>query len=281
MAARGDARPAASGAALHGRGHELETIRTLLAAAPAGSGGVLVVEGEPGAGKSTLLEAAAAAAAPFQVLRARGIQSEAELAFAGLTELLSPLMAQPPLTESLPPEQLRTLRTALDARGTAPVGQLPLATAVLALLTTAARQRPVLALVDDAHWLDGSSLAAVGFVARRLATAPIALIVARRGPEPEIGAANAVELRLRGLDPEAARRLLADLGVEARAGGNLTELNSESRDISTEHRNAPSPEQRNAAAENPTRIRLASDEFDRLLAETRGNPLALIEMARL
>src|SRR3954468_24736937 len=105
MAARGDARPAALGTALHGRGHELDTIRTLLAAARAGTGGVLVVEGEPGAGKSTLLEAAAAEAAGFEVLRTRGVQSEAELAFAGLTELLAPLTAQPALTEGLPPEQ--------------------------------------------------------------------------------------------------------------------------------------------------------------------------------
>ncbi|NUR62628.1 MAG: ATP-binding protein, partial [Catenulispora sp.] len=117
MAARGDARPAASTTVLHGRGPELDTIRTLIDAARAGSGGVLVVEGEPGAGKSALLEAAAAHAAGFQVLRARGIQSEAELAFAGLTELLAPLAE---LAEGLSPEQHRTLRTALDARGTAP-----------------------------------------------------------------------------------------------------------------------------------------------------------------
>ncbi|GAA1972464.1 hypothetical protein GCM10009838_35100 [Catenulispora subtropica] len=282
MAARGDARPAASGTVLHGRGHELDTIRTLIAAARAGTGGVLVVEGEPGAGKSALLEAAAAVAADFEVLRTRGIQSEAELAFTGLTELLAPLTE---LAGGLPPEQHRTLRTALDARGTAAVGQLPLATAVLALLTAAERRRPVLALVDDAHWLDGSSLAAVGFVARRLATAPIALLVARRGAEPKIGAADAVEVRLRGLGAEAARGLLADLGVEARAGAaNLS-------DLSVEEEPRDDPDERREASSSPSsprepwpaaaHLRLAADEFDRLLAETRGNPLALIEMARL
>ncbi|NUP46455.1 MAG: ATP-binding protein, partial [Catenulispora sp.] len=134
MAARGDARPAASTTVLHGRGRELDSIRTLLTAARAGNGGVLVVEGEPGAGKSALLEAAATHAASFEVLRTRGIQSGAELAFTGLTELLAPLTERAELTAALTPEQHRTLRTALDARGTAPAGQLPLATAVLALL---------------------------------------------------------------------------------------------------------------------------------------------------
>jgi DNA-binding CsgD family transcriptional regulator len=282
-------RPAASGTVLHGRGHELDTIRTLLATARAGTGGVLVVEGEPGAGKSALLEAAAAEAVGFQVLRTRGIQSEAELAFTGLTELLAPLTE---VADSLPPEQHRVLRTALDARGTAtaPIGQLPLATAVLALLTAAARRRPVLALVDDAHWLDGASLAAVGFVARRLASAPIALLLVRRGPEPKIGAADAVEMRLRGLGAEAARGLLADLGVEARAGaGNLTDLSVEENrrdrlDEQHEHRASASSASSGSSASpgsSAARLRLAADEFDRLLTETRGNPLALIEMARL
>src|ERR1051326_7325632 len=91
MAARGDGRSAVPDTVLHGRGRELDAIRTLITAARTGSGGVLVVEGEPGAGKSALLDAAAQFAPDFEVLRTRGIQSEAEFAFSGLAELLAPL----------------------------------------------------------------------------------------------------------------------------------------------------------------------------------------------
>ncbi|MFL6111554.1 MAG: AAA family ATPase [Catenulispora sp.] len=270
MAARGDGRSAVSGTVLHGRGRELDAIRTLIAAARAGSGGVLVVEGEPGAGKSALLAAATEFAPDFEVLRTRGIQSEAEFAFSGLAELLAPVSE---LMAGLVPEQQRALRSSLDAGGGggASTGRLALATAVLALLTSAARRRPVLVVVDDAHWLDGSSLAVVGFVARRLAGTPIALLAARRGPEPQVGV-DAVELRLQGLGAEAARGLLADLGVRARFGARI-ELDAED-----ERREPLAP----SAREHPSpHLRLAPDEFDRLLAETRGNPLALIEMARL
>src|SRR4051794_8782558 len=136
--------------------------------------GVLVVAGEPGIGKTALLRAAAAAASG-RVLRATGIEAESELPFAGLHELLRPVLA---LTEALVPRQAQALRSALEGGAT---DRFAVSAAVLSLLAEAA---PVLAVVDDAQWLDRAPAGAPALAAPRLGADRVALLVG-----PRVGAA--------------------------------------------------------------------------------------------
>jgi DNA-binding CsgD family transcriptional regulator len=222
---------------LLGREAELARIDELLGAAREGTSGVLVIRGEPGIGKSALLEHAAQAPG-VTVLRARGIESEVELGFAGLHELLRPVLDA---LERLPAPQAAALRGAL---GLAPaVAERHLAGAgTLGLLATLAETAPVVVLVDDAQWLDRPSAAALLFAARRLLADAVAVLVAVRAGEPSaFDDAGLGELRLDGLAPAAARELLAAHAgrpvaadtadwLHAATGGNplaLTELAAE------------------------------------------------------
>ncbi len=180
--------------------------------------GVLVVTGEPGIGKTALLRAAAAAA-PARVLRATGIEAESELPFAGLHELLRPVLS---LTSALVPRQAQALRSALEGGAT---DRFAVSAAVLSLLAEAA---PVLAVVDDAQWLDGASADALAFAARRLDAEGVALLVGlRAGATSPLAAPGVSTLALGPLDPVAARALAARDGrpeavddVVAAAAGN-------------------------------------------------------------
>src|SRR4051794_38134750 len=135
---------------LVGRATELDRLRALAAEPAAGRSGVLVVTGEPGIGKTALLRAAAREApAGLRVLEATGGESESELPFAGLDELLRPVLE---LTERLAVHQARALRAALAGGGAA--DRFAASAAVLGLLAEAA---PVLAVIDDAQWLDAAS----------------------------------------------------------------------------------------------------------------------------
>ncbi|GGY03969.1 transcriptional regulator [Streptomyces djakartensis] len=162
--------------------------------------------GEPGIGKSALLEEAVAESAGMTVLRATGIEMEAELAFAGLDELVRPVAG---LIGRLPPVQARALRTALSlAEGPAP-DQLTLGAATLTLLTDAAATTPVLVAVDDAHWLDEASTHALLFAFRRLQAEAVAvLITARNGEGCRFTEAHLPALTLAGLAPAAAAALV-------------------------------------------------------------------------
>ena len=172
---------------LLGRESERAAIERLLADARVGTSGVLIVSGEAGIGKSALLGHAASAATGMRVLSARGIEREASIPFAGLLELLRPVLEH---VEHLPPPQAAALRAAL-ALGPGVGGErLVIGAATLGVLASAAEERPVCVLVDDAHRLDEPSAEAILFAARRLLADPVAIIVgvrsarSRRSPAP-------------------------------------------------------------------------------------------------
>ena len=153
---------------LVGRQREREAIDRLLQAARDGSGGVLVLYGEPGVGKTALLDYAVEAEREFRVARASGVEGEMELPFAALQHLCASFLA---LMERLPDPQRDALAVAFGlSAGPSPTPFL-VGLAVLGLLSEAAEQQPLLAVVDDAQWLDRASARALAFVSRRSAIA--------------------------------------------------------------------------------------------------------------
>jgi DNA-binding CsgD family transcriptional regulator len=192
---------------LHGREPERARLAALLNEARAGKAGSLVLRGAPGIGKSALLDDVAVPA-EFVVLRAQGLESEFPLAFAGVHQLLRPLLAS---LEALPEPQAHALRVAFgDEQGPA-VDPFLIALATLTLLTKAAEDRPLLCLIDDAHWLDTASAEALLFTARRVHADRLALVfTARDGDVRTFVAEGLPELTLGALPDEAARSLLAE-----------------------------------------------------------------------
>ena len=221
---------------LTGRRSECGVLDRLVDAVRAGESRALVLAGEPGAGKTALLDYLAGRASGCRVARATGVQSEMELAFAGLQQLCAPMLDG---LERLPGPQRDALRTAFGlSAGPAP-DRFVVGLAVLSLLADAAAGQPMVCLVDDQQWLDRASAQILGFVARRLGAEPVGLVFAARVPGGEL--AGLPELAVQGL-PEADARALLD---------SVT------------------------AGPLDARVR------DRIVAETRGNPLALLELARL
>jgi len=221
---------------LYGRDAERSAVTALLDAARNSRSGVLVLRGQAGAGKSALLQDAVEQASDLQVLEARGIESEAELAFAGLHQLLRPILGQ---VDRLPGPQATALRAAFGLEQGRVDDRFLVSVAVLSLLAEAAERRPVLCVVDDAHWLDEASANALFFVARRLeAEGVVVLFAARDGDPRRFGAVGLPELEIGGLDGVAVAALLAE----------------------------------RAAVPVDPQVR------DRLLERTGGNPLALVEL---
>ncbi|MFF0311107.1 LuxR C-terminal-related transcriptional regulator [Streptosporangium sp. NPDC004379] len=191
---------------LHGRERERADLDALVRAAAASRSGVRVLVGEPGAGKTALLDYAATRAGGFTVLAARGVPSESRLPFAALHRLVRPLT---PLVDGLPEPQRRALAVALGrAEGPAP-DRFLISVAVLSLLSEAAERGPVLAVADDAHWMDAPSLDALAFAAARLEAEGVALLAARRPDHPPVfqGLPTA---QVGGLEAEAAGRLVRE-----------------------------------------------------------------------
>jgi DNA-binding CsgD family transcriptional regulator len=222
---------------LAGRDPERATIAALLDAARSGAGGALVVRGVAGSGKSTLLADALGSASDATVLRTSGVESESPLAFAALQRLLWPLRGR---IGTLPAPQQAALRAALgEAEGDGDRFLAFLGT--LSLLADAAEESPVIAVVDDAHWLDDASAAALLFVARRLQAERLALVFAVRDGEAHgFDAPDLPTLSLGGVTGEAAGAVLS-------SAANGTEVDPAVR--------------------------------DRVVAATGGNPLALVELA--
>src|SRR2546428_3042841 len=159
------------------RRSEREVLDRLLKAVRGGESRVLVVRGEPGVGKSALLEYVASRASGCRVARAAGVQTEMELAFAGLQQLCAPMLDG---LERLPAPQRDALGTAFGlTTGLAP-DRFLVGLAVLGLLSEVADERPLVCLVDDAQWLDRASVQALEVVARRLLADCVALGVAVR-----------------------------------------------------------------------------------------------------
>ena len=221
---------------LYGRDAERSAVTALLDAARDSRSGVLVLRGQAGAGKSALLQDAVEQASDLQVLEARGIESEAELTFAGLHQLLRPILGQ---VDGLPGPQATAMRAAFGLEQGRVEDRFLVSVAVLSLLAEAAERRPVLCVVDDAHWLDEASANALVFVARRLEAEGVVMLFAARDGDPRrFGAVGLPELEIGGLDGVAVTALLAE----------------------------------HAAVPVDPQVR------DRLLEQTGGNPLALIEL---
>lgn len=221
---------------LAGRERERAVVVALLEAARGGAGGALVVRGIAGSGKSALLSDVAATVSPARVLRTSGVESESPLAFAALQRLLWPLRGR---TATLPGPQRKALQVALgEAEG--PGDRFLTFLGTLGLLADAAEQSPLLVVVDDAHWLDDASEAALLFVARRLQAERIALLfAAREGSEYRFDAEGVPSISLDDIHGEAADAILRTHG---------------------------------AGTVDPA-VR------DRLVTSTGGNPLALVELA--
>jgi DNA-binding CsgD family transcriptional regulator len=192
---------------LYGREPERARLRALLDAAHDGHSEALVVRGPAGIGKSALL-AELASDPRFLVLRAHGLESEFPLAFAGIHQLLLPLL---PLLDTLPDPQVHALRVAFgDAQGPA-VDPFLIALATLALLTEAADAQPVLCLVDDIQWLDAASSEALLFTARRVHADRVALVFSvRDGDVREFVADDLPDLEVPALSGQAAQAVLSD-----------------------------------------------------------------------
>jgi DNA-binding CsgD family transcriptional regulator len=227
--------PVLGGAQLTGRRSECERLDRLIEAVRAGESRALVIRGEPGIGKTALLDYVADHASGCLVARAAGVQSEMELAFAGVHQLCAPMLDH---LELLPDPQRDALRTALGiSPGSAP-DRFLVALAVLGLLSDVAEQRPLICLVDDEQWLDQASAQVLTFVARRLQAESVGVVFGARKPSDDL--AGLPELVLEGLREEDARALL------------------------------------DSVLPGPLDVRVR----DRILAETHGNPLAMLELPR-
>ena len=195
-------------ASLLGREAEVEVLSELLSGVD-GGGSALVLRGDPGIGKSRLLSEAVALARrrEIRVLATTGVQSEAQLAFGGLQQLLRPVRAQ---ATKLTPTHRTVLEAALGLGDDQPPERFRIAMAALDLLSEAATDGPLLLVAEDAHWLDQPTVDVLGFIARRLDSDPIILLVAAREGYPTVFSAREFpELRLQPLDPQSADRLLA------------------------------------------------------------------------
>jgi DNA-binding CsgD family transcriptional regulator len=191
--------------------------------------------GEPGIGKTALLEFAVSSAAGFEVVRATGIESEMELAFAALHQLCAPMLDRLTL---VPGPQRDAMRTAFGLADGRPPDRFLIGLALLSLFSEVSDHSPVLCVVDDAHWLDRASAHALAFVARRLGADRVCLLFGTRDVPTEFK--GLPELVLDGLDDGASRALLA----------------------------------------SEVRVPLDKRVRDQIVAETRGNPLALLEWLR-
>src|SRR5438034_6355241 len=198
-----DSRLRGGGAGLADRRAECAVLDQVIDAVRAGESRVLVLYGEPGVGKTALLDYLAGRAAGCRVVRVAGVQSEMELAFAGLHQLCAPLLDH---LEALPVPQREALRTAFGlSAGPAP-DRFVVGLAVLGLLSETATERPLVCVVDDQQWLDRASAQALGFAARRLAADPVGMVFAARVPGQDV--AGLPELVVEGLAENDARSLL-------------------------------------------------------------------------
>ena len=187
---------------LLGRDAECAVIDRLLEDARGGAGGALVIRGEAGIGKSALLDYARRHAASMAVLSASGVEAESDLAFAGLHELLRPLLNY---IDELPDIQSQALAGALGLAPSAQADRLLISAAVLGMLAAAAESSTTLGLVDDAQWLDRPSADALMFTARRLRAEHLAILFGvREGEATRFEVAGLAELMLTGLADEPA-----------------------------------------------------------------------------
>ena len=265
-------------AALRGREAELDLIAGLLGDVRSDRAAVVVVRGDAGQGKTALLDEAAAEARSrgFEVLRATGVEFERGLAFSGLTAVLRPLL---PHVDRLTTVQAGALRGALGlaaARATA----LTVYGATLSLLSLGANRSPVLVVIDDAQWLDASSLEALVFAAQRCDADGVGFVFAQRSARATaLDQARFPATELGGLDREAAVAVLGDEGVAPAVAARCWELTSGNPLALLEGARGLSPAQRQGDAPLPPVLpvddRLLDDYRDRLAALPKATLRAL------
>jgi AAA ATPase domain len=197
------------GQRLRGRAGECETLRGLISTARSGASQVLVLRGEAGVGKTALLEYTSALATGFHCVQVAGVQSDMELAFAGLQQLCAPLLNY---LDELPEPQREALNVAFGRGVGAAPDRFLVGLAVLSLMAAAANDQPLLCVIDDAQWLDQASVQTLAFVARRLLAEPVAMVFAARDAGAE-ALAGLPELVIRGLSDADARELLESVVV--------------------------------------------------------------------
>jgi len=220
---------------LLGRADECALLDGLIGDVRRGESRSLVLRGEAGIGKTALLQYLIDSASDLTAVRAVGVESEMELAYAGLHQLCAPLLY---LVGRVPAPQRQALETVFGlSSGTAP-DRFLVGLGVLSLLSEVAEERPLLCVIDDAQWLDQASALTLAFVARRLLAEPVGIVFAAREPGEELR--HLPELEVSGLRNGDARALLG------------------------------------------AAVRFLLDEpvRERIIAETRGNPLALLELPR-
>jgi DNA-binding CsgD family transcriptional regulator len=222
---------------LRGRANERARLKQLLQDARGGHSAVLVIRGEAGIGKTALLQDALQEAPALRVAQITGVESEIELAYAGLHQLCAPMLDR---LDALPKPQQAAIRVALGLESGDPPDRFLVALAALSLVSAIAEDQPLLCVIDDFQWLDDASARVLEFIARRLLAESVAFVFAVREPSAGNELAGLPELRLRGLEDVDARALL-----EMVVPGRIDE-----------------------------RVR------DRIVAETHGNPLALLELPR-
>ena len=220
---------------LRGRRSECESLEQLVTSVRTGQSRVLVLRGEAGIGKTALLEYLASCASECRIARATGVESEMELAFAGLHQLCAPFLDR---LDRLPAPQRDALGTAFGLRDGNTPDRFLIGLAVLSLLSDVAEDRPLVCLVDDAQWLDQASAHTLAFVARRLLAESVALVFATRTTAEDQAFGQLPEMLVSGLGDADSRALLR------------------------------------AALRGP----LDPAVLDGIVAEARGNPLALLEL---
>ncbi|SCX21785.1 helix-turn-helix transcriptional regulator [Mycolicibacterium fluoranthenivorans] len=220
---------------LHGRGPECARLADLIATARSGTGQAMVLRGEAGVGKTALLDCATAAATDFRTVQVSGVQSDMELAYAGLQQMCAPLMGY---LDTLAAPQREALSVAFGYGAGPTPDRFLVGLAVLSLLA-AADDQPLLCVIDDAQWLDQVSVQTLAFVARRLLAEKVAMVFAIRDGFSEL-LPGLPELVITGLSDADARELLESVML-----GGIDPL-----------------------------VR------DRIVAETRGLPLALVDVPR-
>jgi DNA-binding CsgD family transcriptional regulator len=218
---------------LRGRRSECALLDDLASAIRRGESRSLVLRGEAGIGKTALLEYLVASAPDLAIVRAVGVESEMELAYASLHQLCAPLLDR---LERLPAPQRQAMEIVFGMSAGGAPDRFLVGLAVLSLFAAVAEERPLLCVVDDAQWLDQTSGQTLAFVARRLLAEPVGIVFGARQPGDELR--HVPELEVRGVRDDDARALLS----------------------------------------SAVRFKLDEDVRDRIVAETRGNPLALLEL---
>ncbi len=218
---------------LRGRGSECALLDDLASAIRRGQSRSLVLRGEAGIGKTALLDYLVASASDLTVVRAVGVESEMELAYASLHQLCGPLLDR---LDKLPAPQRQAMEIVFGLSSGAAPDRFLVGLAVLSLFAAVAEERPLLCVIDDAQWLDQTSELTLAFVARRLLAEPVGIVFGAREPGEELR--HLPEVEVRGVGDDDARALLT----------------------------------------SAVRFKLDAAVRDRIMAETRGNPLALLEL---